>query len=396
MEYVEKNIPLWQITIWDKKFNDVDKKCQPKTIKYNYLLSDELDALRVDDGNVRILYTGKNIGYTTEELAGSNLSEGEVVSIPWGGIPTVKYYNGKFVTGDNRIATSSDTDRLLNKYLYYYMSANIHKIASFYRGASLKHPCMRDVLNMTISFPSIEKQEEICRQFDTLEKIIYMRKREMTLLEKTVRARFVEMFGDTVTNPLGWEEHYLGEYIIFLTSGSRGWAQYFVSEENELFITIKNVKNNHITLDDIQYVDAPNNKEAERTKVKAGDLLISITADLGRTGVVDNDIAEKGAYINQHLSLVRLNKEKINPLYVSYFLETEGGKRQFESKNQNGVKAGINFDAVKSLKVLVPPLNKQKEYLDFVAEVDKSKVAVQKALDKTQILFDSLMQKYFG
>ena len=90
MIYIAKDIPLWQVTIWDKKFNNVDKKWQPKTIKYKYLLSDELDSLRVDDGDVRILYTGKDVGFTTEELAGDRLSEGEIISIPWGGIPTVK------------------------------------------------------------------------------------------------------------------------------------------------------------------------------------------------------------------------------------------------------------------------------------------------------------------
>ena len=204
------------------------------------------------------------------------------------------------------------------------------------------------------------------------------------------------MFGDTVTNSLNWEEHCLDEYIEFLTSGSRGWAQYFVDEENELFITIKNVKNNHISLDGIQYINAPDNKEAERTKVKTGDLLISITADLGRTGVVDVEIAGKGAYINQHLSLVRLDQKKVNPLYISHFLETDGGKRQFESKNQNGVKAGLNFDAIKSLKILVPPLERQNEYLNFVQQTDKSKLAIQKSLKKLEILKKALMQKYFG
>ena len=78
MEYMAKNIPLWQITTWDKNFNNVDKEWQPKTIKYKYLLSDELDSLRVDDGDIRILYTGKDVGYTTEELAGDNISEGEL------------------------------------------------------------------------------------------------------------------------------------------------------------------------------------------------------------------------------------------------------------------------------------------------------------------------------
>lgn len=161
--------------------------------------------------------------------------------------------------------------------------------------------------------PSKEIQGQIIEKLDKVNSVIKCRQLELEKFDDLIKARFVEMFGDTVTNPLGWEEHRLDEYIDFLTSGSRGWAQYFVDEENELFITIKNVKNNHITLDNIQYVDAPNNKEAERTKVKAGDLLISITADLGRTGVVDSNIAEKGAYINQHLSLVRLDKGRINP-----------------------------------------------------------------------------------
>lgn len=205
MIYIAKDIPLWQVTIWDKKFNNVDKKWQPKTIKYKYLLSDELDSLRVDDGDVRILYTGKDVGFTTEELAGDRLSEGEIISIPWGGIPTVKYHKGKFVTGDNRIATSKDINKLTNKYLYYFMRGNIHEIASYYRGASLKHPCMKDILKMTISYPSVQEQDKICGQFDVLEQIIEVRKQELQLLDDLIKARFVEMFNlsDCIYKSLG-------------------------------------------------------------------------------------------------------------------------------------------------------------------------------------------------
>ena len=263
-------------------------------------------------------------------------------------------------------------------------------------GAS--YPAVSDKIVRSALVPkySYQEQQSISSVLDKLTGIIDSRRTELLELDNLIKARVVEMFGDTVLNPLGWEEHRLEEFIDFLTSGSRGWSKYFTDQGNELFITIKNVKNNHIILDELQYVNAPKDKEAERTRVKAGDLLISITADLGRTGVVDERIAAKGAYINQHLSLIRLKQECVNPLYVSYYLETTGGKLQFESKNQNGVKAGLNFDAVKSLKILVPPKQKQDEYIDFVNQVDKSKVAVQKALDETQLLFDSLMQEYFG
>ena len=259
-------------------------------------------------------------------------------------------------------------------YFVYAVRQKLFEMGMKTHGATMKHIVKKDFEATLIPYPSLNEQAEIAINLNRVSRVIEISKQELQLLDTLIKARFVEMFGDTVTNPFGWEEHRLDEYIDFLTSGSRGWAQYFVEDENELFITIKNVKNNHITLENIQYIETPDNKEAERTKVKSGDLLISITADLGRTGVVDDDIAEKGAYINQHLSLVRLNKKKVNPLYVSYFLETEGGKMQFESKNQNGVKAGLNFDAIKSLKILVPPLEKQEAYLAFVHQVDKSKV----------------------
>ena len=262
-------------------------------------------------------------------------------------------------------------DNVLPEYLFYVLKyAHLEK---YYTGATIPHIYFKDYRNEEFNLVSLSEQAEIVDVLRKIEGIIESRKQELQKLDDLIKARFVEMFGDTVDNPFGWEKHKLNEYIGFLTSGSRGWAKYFVDDENELFITIKNVKNNHIELNDVQYIVAPDNKEAERTKVKAGDLLISITADLGRTGVVDDEIAKKGAYINQHLSLIRLKQESVNPLYVSYFLETVGGKRQFERKNQNGVKAGLNFEAIKSLEILVPPKYLQEKFLNFVAQVDKSR-----------------------
>ena len=146
----------------------------------------------------------------------------------------------------------------------------------------------------------------------------------------------------------------------------------------------------------MQPVNAPDNAEAKRTKVQEGDLLISITADLGRTGVVTKEIAEHGAYINQHLSCIRLNRDVVNPLFVAHYMESPAGKEQFTAKNQSAVKAGLNFNSINSLKLMVPPLDEQNGFIAFIEQIDKSKVAVQKALEETQTLFDSLMQEYFG
>ena len=175
-------------------------------------------------------------------------------------------------------------------------------------------------------------------------------------------------------NPKGYPICRLAEHIEFLTSGSRGWAQYCVDNGSEWFITIKNVKDCHISTDNIQPINAPNNSEAKRTKVQEGDLLISITADLGRTGVVTKGIADHGAYINQHLTCIRLNKEILNPLYVAFFMESPAGREQFESKNQSAVKAGLNFNSINSLQLYVPPMDEQSAFVKFVTQTDKSKL----------------------
>lgn len=185
-------------------------------------------------------------------------------------------------------------------------------------------------------------------------------------------SQFIEMFGDPASNPKQLPINQLSEYIQFLTSGSRGWAKYF-SDEGEYFITIKNVKNCAITLDGMQHIVPPKNAEADRTRVQEGDLLISITADLGRTGVVSREIAEHGAYINQHLTCIRLDKSVLNPLYVAYFMESPAGKLQFEEKNNSAVKAGLNFNSINTLKLFVPPMELQNEFVAFVQQVDKSK-----------------------
>ena len=209
------------------------------------------------------------------------------------------------------------------------------------------------------------------------------------------QSRFIELFGDPVINPMGWSVSELSKHIQFLTSGSRGWAKYF-TDTGEYFITIKNVKNCRITLDDIQHINPPNNAEAKRTRVQEGDLLISITADLGRTGVVTKEISDYGGYINQHLTCIRLNQSHVRPLYVAYYMESDAGKEQFKSKNQSAVKAGLNFNSINTLRLMVPPVELQDSFIAFVEQTDKSKLAVQQGLRELETLKKSLMQQYFG
>jgi integrase len=193
---------LWTLTIWDKKFNEVDSEKQPKVIKYPYVLADVFKQIEDNSGNVLLLSTGSYVGYTTEGKAGASLCEGEVVAIPWGGTANVKYYKGKFVTADNRIATSSDSKILSNKHIALWLQSHIKLLESLYRGASIKHPSMSDVLSLVIDVPSSTEQEKISDMLFKLDNLITLHQRKY--LSKTPRKLIKKL-------AIAWEQRKLGE-----------------------------------------------------------------------------------------------------------------------------------------------------------------------------------------
>lgn len=347
--------------------------------------------------------SGKYISNTKETLSDSAVAESGIKKIPANTvIMSFKLSLGKVAITEKEMYSNEaimafidkGVEKISPEYLYYLLRAKDWSKGTnkAVMGATLNKATLSTI---KIQLHEYDNQLEIVNMLNRVSSSIDFRKQQLTKLDELIKARFVEMFGDPKLNPYRFPCNSLSTYITFLTSGSRGWSQYF-TDSGEYFITIKNVKNCKITLQDVQYVAPPDNAEAKRTKVQKNDLLISITADLGRTGVVTEEIANHGAYINQHLTCIRLKDEQVNPLYVAYYMESDAGKEQFTAKNQSAVKAGLNFNAINSLKLMAPPLSLQNQFADFVAEVDKSKADVQKALDQTQLLFDSLMQQYFG
>ena len=214
--------PLWSVTFWDKKFNAVDRAKQPKVIKYNYFLANDLKPLIVKGGSVKLLTTNSSNIFTTEELAGDLMSEGEVVTIPWGGNPNVQYYKGKFLTADNRIATSRDISILDNKYLFYFMQSRREMIGSFYRGSGIKHPDMAKVLDLEIPLPPLPVQREIVQILDNFANLTA----ELTA-ELAKRKKQYEHYRDMLLNFEGG-----GADMISLELSGSGWGRLVFSLED--------------------------------------------------------------------------------------------------------------------------------------------------------------------
>jgi len=183
----------------------------------------------------------------------------------------------------------------------------------------------------------------------------------------------------------------IGEVASFITSGSRGWAKYY-SPTGRVFLRIQNVRNGKLELDDVVYVDPPDSQEAKRTAVQAGDVLLSITADLGRTAVVPEGLGL--AHINQHLAILRL--QGVNPQFVAKYLASPGGQRQFERLNREGVKAGLNFNDIRSLQIPLPPLAEQKRIAAILDAADVLRAKRREALAQLDTLLQSTFLDLFG
>jgi type I restriction enzyme S subunit len=217
-----------------------------------------------------------------------------------------------------------------------------------------------------------------------------MRRAALAKLDTLTQSIFLDMFGDSTTILHKWPTSTLGSLLDFLTSGSRGWAKYY-SDDGDLFLRIQNVRYDKLSLDDIAYVHAPNTAEAKRTQVAPGDVLLSITADLGRTAVIPQTFGR--AFINQHLAILRT--KSFVPRFLSAYLASPSGQRQVSGLNRHGVKAGLNFDDIRSLVVPVPPLAPQRQFASRVASVETLRRVESTSATKLDGLFLTLQQRAF-
>ncbi len=244
--------------------------------------------------------------------------------------------------------------------------------------------------DMSIPLPPLPEQKRIAAILEKADRLRRQRQYALELSGTYLQSVFLEMFGDPVTNPKGWDFTHLGSKIEFITSGSRGWAQYYANK-GAIFLRIQNVRRNQLILDDLAYVQVPNTIEGRRTRVKSGDLLLSITADLGRTAVIPPNFPE--AYINQHLALLRL--KDIDPVFVAGFISTPGGKAQISQLDREGVKSGLNFDDIRGLQVFVPPPALQQKYTQIVQKYERLRSQQREAERQAEHLFQTLLHKAF-
>lgn len=330
------------------------------------------------------------------------INDGDIL-ISWSASLGVYIWNnGKALLNQHIFKVEFVEDCIDKKYFVYAVRKKIDEMINKSHGATMKHIVKKDFEDTLIPYPTLEEQSKIAVELDKVSKIIDMRKRELELYDDLVKARFVEMFGDPVKNTKGWQVKRLEELSIQINSGNtpKGGSSIYV-DEGIAFFRSQNVWKDRLEMEDIVYISNDIHVTMKRSSLKNGDILMTKTgrintenSSLGRAALYMGE--DDKANVNGHVYFIRL-KPEVNNKFILRILVSVEYRDLIRSVCVGGIdKRQLNKEHIENFPIICPPDNLVDKYIELVDHIDKSKVEVKKALDEAQLLFDSLMQKYFG
>ena len=296
---------------------------------------------------------------------------------------TIKYVDKPFFLGADGVKVLRSKDSNANyKYLYYAL-----KSAKIPDTGYNRH--FKWLKKIQINYPDNNRQEEIVQILDKVSDIIKSRESELSALDELIIARFVEMFGDPVANPKGLIKKTLPELGEF----GRGVSKHRPRNDEALLggpyplIQTGDVANSGLYI--TEYHSTYSELGLQQSKMwDEGTLCITIAANIAKTAILGFDACFPDSIVGF------IANEDTNNVFVHYWFSFF--QEILESQAPESAQKNINLKILSELKVIVPNIQEQNEFADFVVQVEKTKDTIQKSLDETQILFDSLMQKYFG
>ena len=287
-------------------------------------------------------------------------------------------------------AAFKKNEKVIPEYLYYFLKSKKEKFVKDGVGGAQPNISVGYLKKTEMELPLLKEQRKIVDILDRISEMVLKRNQEIQLLDDLIKARFVELFGDPRSNPFGFEKKMLKDTCKVITGNtpSRAIAEYYGDY-------IEWIKTDNIVsgiLNPTQATESLSEKgmNVGRTVEKDSILMACIAgsiASIGRVCITDRTVA-----FNQQINAVV--PEQYNILFLYVLLQMS--KDYLVEDINMALKGILSKSKLEEKEFIIPPMDLQEQFSDFVKQVDKSKVAVQKALDETQMLFDSLMQKYFA
>ena len=273
-----------------------------------------------------------------------------------------------------------DESIVSKEYLCYFMRSNAYytKLLGSVTGTTRKRISKKNLGNIELEIPPKEEQTDVVSQLECLINVINSRNKELQLLDDIIKARFVELFGDMILNPNGWEKVLLGE-ACDVRDGTHDSPKYF--PKGYPLVTSKNVTGGKIDFTDCSLIcEEDYNKINQRSKVDLGDILMPMIGTVGNPVIVDIDA--EFAIKNVALIKFRDNSTVIN-VFVKALLESDYFDRSVISKVRGGTQKFISLGDIRKLEICLPPMDVQEQFSDFVKQVNKSKLKKLRELSHT-------------
>ena len=300
-----------------------------------------------------------------------------------------KYQNDTKALLNQRVGNFIVTEKLEKRYLYFLLQSPLFEKFILNNAFGCAQPNISSKQIEEFEFYNYDNVEqiEIANQLDKVQEIIDFRKKQIQELDELIKSQFVEMFGNINSYKR------LEEYSILITKGaSPKWQGIDYKNEGTLFITSENVREGYIDISKPKYLDDKINEILPRSVLKRDDILINIVgASIGRAAKYDYDYL---ANINQAVALVRT--KNVNNIYLLQYLNSEQAIKMYTDMKKGGARENLSLKNISDLKIPDAPIELQNKFAEVVKQIDKQKFEIQKSLEETQKLQESLMNKYCG
>ena len=342
------------------------------------------------------LNKGKYLFFTSSSVCNKYLENYQFnkpgIIMGTGGNATLHYCDKNYSVSTDCIVLFPN-DNLNCKYLFYFFKKNMNILEAGFKGAGLRHTSKKYIDDIEIdNIPNLFEQKKNVSVLDKILSIIEKRKIQIDKLDNLIKSRFVEMFGDPVINPRNWEMVELSELadIKIGPFGTLLHKEDYISEGHPL-VNPSHIIDGKICYDIKLTVSDEKYEELEPYILRKGDLILGRRGEMGRCAVVN----EEGLLCGTGSLIIR-SKGEISADIMQKIISFPSYKKTIEDKAVGQTMPNLNVPIVSRFLIPRIPGEVQEEYFQFVQQVDKLKVEAQKSLDEMQVLFDSLMQKYFG
>lgn len=350
---------------------------------------------RVEDNDPKYYDTG-----TLSELGRYLIEAGDILMSLTGNVGRVGLFPKELTPAylNQRVARIRVTKNELNKkYLYYLLNSDKFENDAIHNSAGVAQLNLSTkwLSEYEVPLPPLQEQKKVAAILDAADDY---RKKTKALIEKydqLTQSLFLDMFGDPVTNPKGWDKVELVEIVKLVTKGTTptSLGEKFTSSGIR-FLRAQNIVNGKVLIDDdiLFIAEETHNKKLNRSHIKRGDVLLTIAGTIGRVAIVTMD---EELNCNQAVAIIRLGKSKIQADYLCHFFAGSNAQSQFSKGKVTATIPNLSLSQIKKLIIPIPNVELQDAFTQRISQLEKQKQQAEASLVKAEELFNSLLQKAF-